>query len=530
MSEEDARTDYIIVGGGSAGSVLAGRLSEDPRHFVTLLEAGGRGDSPLVRIPTAMIAMLPTRINNYGFNTTPQSGFAGRRGYQPRGKCLGGSSAINAMIYTRGHPSDYDHWESLGNRGWSYRDMLPYFRRSEDNQSFDDEFHGKGGPLPVSDLQSDNPIHATYLQAAREAQFRINPDFNGAEQEGIGLYQVTQRNGERWSAARAYLLPHLSRPNLRVATKVRVERILLEGRRAVGVEYRQNGRKVRLRADREVILSAGAFQSPQLLMLSGIGPAAQLRQHGIAPLLDLPGVGENLQDHPDFIFGYTAKSPDLVGFSPSGIARIARQLLQWRRTRRGMISSNYAEAGGFLKTDPSLDVPDIQLHFTVAIVDDHARRLHAAHGYSCHVCLLRPKSRGNVMLASADPAAAPLIDPAFLEDPDDLEAMVKGFKLTRRLMDAPALASLREKDLFTAGIETDEQIRAVLRERSDTVYHPVGSCKMGRDKMAVVDENLRVHGIEGLRVVDASIMPTLIGGNTNAPTIAIAEKAVELIR
>ncbi len=522
--------DYVVVGGGSAGSVLAGRLSEDASLRVGLFEAGGGGDSWLVKTPAAVVAMLPTKLNNWGFETVPQPGLNGRRGYMPRGKCLGGSSAINAMVYTRGHRWDYDHWASLGNPGWGFDDLLPYFTRSEDNADFAGPLHGRGGPLRVGKLRSDNPWQQTYLQAAREAGFPLIDDFNGPEQEGVGIYQVTQHNGERWSAARAYLLPHLGRPNLSVHTGVKVSRVLFEGRRAVGIELVEGGRSRVVRARREVLLSSGAIQSPQLLMLSGVGPATHLQAHGIPVQHHLPGVGQNLQDHPDFIFGYAARNLDLVGFTPRGGLRLGREAWRFWRQRRGMLTSNYAEGGGFLCSEPGLSAPDLQLHFVVAIVNDHARTLHYRHGYSCHVCLLRPKSRGQLTLANADPRAAPLIDPAFYLHPDDVETMVKGYKLTQRLMDAPALASLRDEDLFTAKVRSDDEIREVLRNRSDTIYHPVGTCKMGSDPMAVVDAQLRVHGLEGLRVVDASIMPTLIGGNTNAPTIAIAEKAVDMIR
>jgi len=524
-------TDYIIIGGGSAGAVLAGRLSEDAAVSVALLEAGGGGDDALIRTPLAVAAILPTKIHNYAYETVPQPGLNGRRGYQPRGKGLGGSSAINAMVYIRGHASDYNHWAELGNPGWSWNDMLPYFIRSEDNQSLNGPLHGKGGPLAVSDLQTDNPFIETYFEAARQTGFAFNPDFNGEEQEGVGPYQVTQKNGERWSAARGYLFPHMGRrPNLRVETGARATRILFEGARAVGVEYVQRGRKLTLRARREILLAAGSLVSPQLLMLSGVGPAEQLQRHGIDVLRDIPGVGRNLQDHPDFVFGFKAKSLDLVGFSPAGMARMAGHGRRYLASRRGMLASNAAEAGAFLRSDPALPAPDLQLHFVVAILDNHARTLHAAHGYSCHVCLLRPKSRGSVTLASADPAAAPLIDPAFFAEADDLEAMVKGFKLTRKLLDAPALRQVTRRDLFTAGVESDDEIRAVLKARSDTIYHPIGTCRMGPGRDAVVDARLKVHGLEGLRVADASIMPTLIGGNTNAPTIAIAEKAVDMIR
>ncbi|AOK55518.1 glucose-methanol-choline oxidoreductase [Burkholderia stagnalis] len=523
--------DYIVVGGGSGGCVVAGRLTERPDVTVCVLEAGNRGDGTLVNVPTGAVAMMPTRINNWAFETVPQPGLGGRRGYQPRGKALGGSSAINAMVYIRGHRSDYDHWAALGNDGWAFDDVLPYFRLSEHNERFDDAWHGRDGPLWVSDLRTGNPFHARYLEAARQAGLPLTDDFNGAQQEGIGLYQVTQKHGERWSAARAYLLPHVGRrDNLTVETHAQVLRILFDGTRAIGVEVRQHGEVRTLRARREVVLAAGAFQTPQLLMLSGVGPAAELARVGIRTLADLPGVGRNLQDHPDFIFGYRTRSVDTLGVSAGGGLRMLRELLRFRRERRGMLTSNFAEGGGFLKTRAELDAPNIQLHFVVALVDDHARRLHTGHGMSCHVCLLRPRSRGAVTLQSADPLAAPRIDPAFFDDPRDLDDMVAGFKLTRRLMQAPALAGWITRDLFTANVTTDDEIRDVLRQRTDTVYHPVGTCRMGRDALAVVDPQLRVRGLQGLRIVDASVMPTLIGGNTNAPTIMIAEKAVDLMR
>jgi choline dehydrogenase-like flavoprotein len=523
--------DYIVVGGGSGGCVVAGRLTEDPDVTVCVLEAGGRGDDTAVNVPAGTVAMLPTHLHNWAFETVPQAGLAGRRGYQPRGKALGGSSAINAMVYVRGHRSDYDHWASLGNTGWSYDDVLPYFRLSEHNERFDDAWHGREGPLWVSDLRTGNPFHARYLDAARQAGLPLTDDFNGARQEGIGIYQVTQKHGERCSAARAYLLPHIGRrDNLTVETQARVRRILFDGARATGVEVLQHGTIRTLHARREVVLAAGAFQTPQLLMLSGVGPAGELDRVGIPTRLDLPGVGRNLQDHPDFIFGYRTRSVDTMGISARGGLRMLRELLRFRRERRGMLTSNFAEGGGFLKTRDSLDAPDIQLHFVVALVDDHARRFHMGHGLSCHVCLLRPKSRGAVMLRSDDPLDAPLIDPAFLQDARDLEDMVAGFKLTRRLMQAPALAEWLTDDLFTSHVRTDDDIRDVLRQRTDSVYHPVGTCRMGRDELAVVDPQLLVHGLQGLRIVDASVMPTLIGGNTNAPTIMIAEKAVDLMR
>jgi choline dehydrogenase-like flavoprotein len=522
--------DYVIAGGGAAGCVLAGRLSEDPSVSVCLLEAGNAGDSWMVETPAAVALMVPTSLNNWAFATVPQRGLNGRRGYQPRGRALGGSSAINAMIYTRGHRSDYDRWAAAGNAGWSYQEVLPYFKRAENNETLSGEYHGSGGPLNVASLRSGNPFQEVFLEAAVQAGFRRNPDFNGAEQEGVGLYQVTQKNGERWSAARAYVHPHLARPNLQVITGARATRVLLEGRRAVGVEFRRDSGIRKIHARLEVVVSAGALQSPQLLMLSGIGDGAQLARFGIEIAHHLPGVGLNLRDHVDYVFACRARSLELFGYSFGGALRLVREAGRYRRERRGMMTTNFAEAGGFLRTSPDLPAPDVQLHFVVAALDDHARAFHYGHGYSLHVCLLRPKSAGRLALASADPLAAPAIDPDFYGEPEDLEGMVRGFRLARRILDAPALAAARTGEIHAAGVRGDEQIRAELRGRSDTIYHPVGTCRMGTDDAAVVDPQLRVRGIDGLRVVDASVMPDLIGGNTNAPTIMIAEKAADLIR
>ncbi|EKS9799781.1 MULTISPECIES: GMC family oxidoreductase [Burkholderia] len=523
--------DYLVVGGGSAGSVLASRLTEDPDVTLCLFEAGGTGDGWPVTVPAALVLMIPSKLNNWAFETVPQKGLQGRRGYQPRGKALGGSSAINAMVYTRGHHADYDDWAALGNEGWGWNDVFPYFKRSEHNERLGNEWHGRGGPLWVSDLRTDNPFQARWLDAARECGLPVTDDFNGAEQEGVGIYQVTQKNGERWSAARAYLFPHLkTRGNLTVETGAQVRRIVFDGKRAVGVEVTRGGNVETVWAKKEVILSAGALQSPQLLMLSGVGPKDELERLGIPVVADLPGVGENLQDHPDFVVSYKTNSLDALGVSVRGAIKTLGDIRQYRNSRTGALTTNFAEGGAFLKTRPDLDRPDVQMHFVVGPVSDHGRKVRLGHGLSCHVCLLRPKSRGSVKLRSADPLDAPLIDPAFLEHDDDLEVLVDGYKLTRRLMAAPAMARFVTEDVFASRSRSDDDIRALLRERTDTVYHPVGTCRMGNDALAVVDSQLRVRGTEGLRVVDASIMPTLVGANTNAPTIMIGEKASDLIR
>jgi choline dehydrogenase-like flavoprotein len=474
--------------------------------------------------------------------TTPQTGLNGRKGYQPRGKVLGGSSSINAMVYMRGHKTDYDHWAEQGNPGWSYADVLPYFKKAENNErtfnATDAPFHGKGGPLNVMDLRSPSKYGPIFVEAGKQAGHPESKDFNGAEQHGVGMHQVTHKNGERYSAAKAYLTPNLSRPNLTVITSAHTTRILLEGKRAVGVEYHQGSEIKQIKASREVLLCAGALQSPQILMLSGIGPTAELQTHGIAVVHDLPGVGENLQDHIDVVQVVNAPHlKDLFGVSLSGLVQAIKGIFEWRKHRTGMLTTNFAEAGGFIKTSPDEATPDLQLHFVIGKLVDHGRKPTFGHGYSCHICLMRPKSRGRVTLANADPLAAPVIDPNFLADPDDMRRMVQGFKQMRTILSQPALAGYRGKELpATANAKTDAQIETVIRNYADTIYHPVGTCRMGplegpqANPLNVVDSELRVHGIAGLRVVDASIMPRIVAGNTNAPVIMVAEKAADMIK
>ena len=524
--------DYIVIGGGSAGAVLAGRLTEDPAVRVCLLEAGPADRSVFIHCPAGLAMMARFELNGWGQYTTPQAGLNGRRGYQPRGKVLGGSSSINAMVYIRGQHADYDHWAAQGNPGWGWEDVKPYFVRAENNERDADAWHGQGGPLNVADLRAPHRFSRHFTEAGVQAGFPLNPDFNGATQEGVGLYQVTHKNGERHSVAKGYLTPHLNRPNLQVITGAQATRLLLQGRRAVGVEYRQGGQLHQVQAAREVLLSAGALLSPQLLMLSGIGPGAQLQRHGIAVQHDLPGVGQHLHDHPDVVQVMDAPGVhDLFGLSLPGMVNVVRGMLEWHRSRTGMLTTNFAEAGGFIRSDPAEPAPDLQLHFVVGKLLDHGRKTVLGHGYSSHVCLLQPRSRGTVALASNDPLQLPLVDPCFLSDPDDMARMVRGVRQMRTILSQPALARFGAKELAaSAGARTDAQIEQFIRQQADTIYHPVGSCRMGPGPLDVVDAQLRVRGMQGLRVVDASIMPRIVSGNTNAPTVMIAEKAVDLLR
>lgn len=528
--------DYIIVGGGSAGCVLAARLSEDPDIQVCLIEAGGAGRGILVRAPALVAAMVSgrPRINNWAFHTEPQPGLNGRRGFQPRGKALGGSSAINAMLYVRGHPSDYDAWADLGCEGWDWESLRPYFRKSEGFQGGDGPYHAADGPLQVRNQTGPRKISHAFLEACDAAQIPRNADFNGEVQDGAGFYHVTQfhdgpQAGERCSAAAAYLHPMMARPNLRVLTRTVVEQVVIEDKRATGVRIREGSVPSTIRARREVILSAGAFGSPQLLLLSGIGPEDELAAHGIAPTHVLPGVGRNLQDHLDYVISYRSRRNDVVGLGPKGLMRLARAGLAWRKTGEGLFASPMAEAGAFLRSNPTRSRPDLQIHFVIGIVDDHMRKMHFYDGYSSHICVLRPHSVGHVGLQSADPKAPPRIDPAYLSDPQDLQTLMRGARIMDQILDSEPLGPWRGTRLYPHD-GSDRALEADIRARADTIYHPVGTCKMGVDDMAVVDPQTRLRGIDGLRVVDASIMPMIIGGNTNAPTIAMAEKAADLIR
>lgn len=520
--------DYIIVGAGSAGCVLANRLSADPDVKVLLIEAGGPDRSAMIHMP-AGISKLGNADVNWGYETVPQARLANRRLYWPRGKTLGGSSSINAMVYIRGHRLDYDLWRQLGNEGWSYDDVLPYFRRSEGNRRGADAFHGAEGPLTVSDHVYRNPLTSVFVEAAAQAGLPRNGDFNGEAQEGIGFYQVTQRDGRRCSSADAYLRPVLGRPNLTIVTKALTTRLLIERQRAVGIEYLHEGKIEQARAEREVVLSGGAINSPQILLLSGIGPADELAKAGVPVTHDLPGVGKNLQDHLNVNVLHGVNRP----ITYDGLDRPLPSVkvgLQYLLFKNGPGTSNIAEAGGFVRGEVGAEAPDIQLHFLPVMVLDHARQKLPGHGVTLHACVLRPESRGEIRLASTRPQDAPAIDPNYLAAPYDLKVLIRGLRLSREILAQSAFAPYRDAERLPGAARVSEaELEEFVRTTAETEYHPVGTCKMGTDALAVVDATLKVRGMEGLRVADASIMPTLIGGNTNAPSIMIGERAADFM-
>jgi choline dehydrogenase len=524
--------DYIIIGGGSSGCVIASRLSENPDISVCLLEAGGTDSSVLIHAPVGVAVMLPTKINNWAFETVPQDGLNGRKGYQPRGKTLGGSSSTNAMLYVRGHQWDYDHWQELGNNGWSYDDVLPLFKKSEHNENIKDEFHGDGGPLNVSNPTDGSLLNQSFIESCEQHGIAQTPDYNGANQEGCFIYQRTVKDGERCSAAKAFLTPNLNRPNLTVITHAVTEKIAFNNKTAVGVKYKKDGKSHEITCNKEVILSSGTFGSPQVLMLSGVGEKEHLKDQGIELVHDLPGVGENLQDHIDYVQTFKVSSTlDTFGLSFLGSLKMTKAIYQWWRKRKGKITSTLAESGAFFKSEDSLEIPDLQFVWVAGIVDNHARTVRFGHGYSCHLTLLRPKSRGSVKLTSSNVNDAPIIDPQFFHHPDDMKVLLKGADKMQRILQGKPFDSVRRKMLYEVKLGDSNALEQDVRNRADTQYHPVGTCKMApqSDKHAVVDNQLKVYGVKNLRVVDGSIMPTLVGGNTNAACIMIAEKASKLI-
>ncbi|WGL17519.1 GMC family oxidoreductase N-terminal domain-containing protein [Microbulbifer bruguierae] len=519
--------DYVIVGGGSAGCVLANRLSEDEQNRVCLLESGPSDHSLMLQMPVGIGYLLPgTRFNLHHY-TEPQSQLDNRRLFWPRGRVLGGSSAINAMIYTRGNPGDYDAWERAGNPGWGWQGILPYFLLAEGNQRGSDAYHSGYGPLAVSDLKWKSAAGQAFVRAAQSAGHRLNHDFNGYQQNGVGFYQVTQKHGRRCSAATAYIYPVKNRPNLSIYTSTRAARLELKGDRVCAVEL-VNGQ--RIVANKEVILCAGAIQSPQLLLLSGIGPEADLKKLGIVPQCPLPGVGQNLQDHLDIT--QVVETNRTVGFNDGLLPKLkaALHLPEYLLLNRGMLTNNVAEAGGFASSSLAGAFPDIQFHLSAVPLFKHGLDKRPGNGYSLHACALRPKSRGRITLASRDPEALPVLQPNYLSAPEDLQVLLEGFEMAQEIILQADLKHLHKR-WWNPGdaLTSREAIEQFIRQNAETIYHPVGTCKMGPDEDAVVDSELCVHGVNGLRVVDASIMPTLISGNTNGPVIAIAEKAAEMI-
>lgn len=521
--------DYLIVGAGSAGCVLANRLSADPNVSVCLIEAGGSDASPRVQTPAGTITLYKSKVFSWNYFSAPQKNLAGRSLHTPRGKALGGSSSMNSMIYIRGDASDYDRWESAGCPGWGWQDVLPYFKRSEGNclgQSL--LYHGTQGELLVDRPRDPNPLSEIYIRAGEHIGLRRNDDFNGGSLEGVGLYNVTQKDAKRLSSYRAFVHPVRDRANLTVLTGCQVGRLLLDGSRVTGLELQQGGQWRTLHCDRETILCAGALGSPHILLNSGIGPKDELELAGVACKVDLPGVGKNLQDHIDGLVTVRSKNPLSLGFSLGSLPKVLASPFKYLAQRMGWLTTNYVEAGGFARTPLAGELPDVQMHFVPGYRSHRGRLFEWGHGYAIHTCVLRPKSIGEVRLGVGRNLE---IDFNFLDDPEDAKVLVEGMKLARRILAQPEFDALRGAEMLPGPqVQSDEQLLAHLRDYAATVFHPVGTCKMGIDAMAVVDPELKVRGVDNLRIADASIMPTLISGNTNAPCIMIGERAAEFVR
>lgn len=522
--------DYIVVGAGSAGCVLANRLSASGRHRVLLLEAGGKDNNVWIHIPLGYGKLFTNPKVNWLYKTEPEPELNNRQIIQPRGKVLGGSSSINGLLYIRGQSQDFDHWRQLGNTGWGFDDVLPYFRKSEDQQRGADDLHGVGGPLAVSDVSEPHPLCEAFIGAVEQAGFPRNDDFNGPDQEGAGYFQLTARNGRRKSTAAGYLKPARRRPNLTVVTGALATRILFEGRRATGIEYSQGGTPHTAHAGNEVILAGGAFNSPQLLQLSGVGPAEHLRSLGIPVIADMPGVGADLQDHFQVRMQYRCTESITMNDVVNSWHRRIGAGLRYILSRKGTLTIGAGYAGAFLRTRPELETPDVQFHFILFSADSLGGNLHPFPGFTASVCQLRPESRGFVRIKSSDPAAPPAIQPRYLSSQFDIDTILDGIKLQRKIMGQKAMRHyIAEERIPGPNCTSDADLLAYARETGTTVFHPTSTCRMGSDPTAVVDERLRLRGFSGLRVVDASIMPTVVSGNTNAPIVMIAEKGADMI-
>ena len=520
--------DYVIVGAGSSGCVLANRLSADPTVSVCLIEAGSHDNSPRIQTPAGTITLYKSKKYSWNFLSAPQKNLNGRTLHTPRGKALGGSSSMNSMIYIRGHASDYDRWAQAGCEGWDWNSVLPYFKKSENNRiGQNPRLHGTAGELYVDVARDPNPVSRLFVKAAERVGIRRNDDFNGDELEGCGIYNLTQKDAKRLSSYRAFVAPVLDRPNLTVITDCSVQSLILEQQVAKGVRVQAEGQQMSLTARREVLLCAGSLGSPQLLLASGIGPAEELQNAGVAVNHDLPGVGKNLQDHLDGLITVRSKSPLTLGFSLGSLPSIVLSPFRYLLNQKGWLTTNYVEAGGFARTPLATTLPDVQFHFVPGYRSHRGRLFEWGHGYAVHTCVLRPKSIGEVRIARDRQL---VIDFNFLSDPADAKVLIEGLKLARRVLADGQFDGIRGEEMLPGkAVQTDEQWMTYVREYAATVFHPVGTCKMGVDAMSVVGPDLKVHGVQGLRVVDASIMPTLISGNTNAPCIMIGEKAADLI-
>ncbi|MGB1252039.1 MAG: GMC family oxidoreductase [Candidatus Promineifilaceae bacterium] len=518
--------DYIIVGAGSAGCILANRLSASGTHQVLLLEAGGSDKKQEVRIPAAFSKLFQSEVD-WNYETEAQTHAAGRKMFWPRGKMIGGCSSMNAMIYQRGNPADYRRWQEAGNEEWGWDDVLPYFIKSQNQERGGSEFHGTGGGLNVADVRSPNPLSLAFVEATKQAKLPTNDDFNDGQQEGFGMYQVTQSKGARHSAAFGFLKPAMKRTNLTTKTGAQVTRALFDGKTCTGVAYVQDGKsaEIKLNPSGEVIFSGGAINSPQLLMLSGIGDAAHLQEMGITPVVDLPGVGQNLQDHLAIAVAWHCKQKVSLAHAES-----VPSLLNYLIRGRGPLTSNVGEAGGFIKIEDDAHAPDLQFHFAPVFFLRHGLDSPQTDGFTIAPTLVDFKSRGYIKLKSADPLAYPEIQPNYLQDEGDVKVLVEGVKLARKIGNQPAFQAFRGDEHLPGGTtQSDAEIEQFVREKSETLYHPVGTCKMGVDPLAVVSPELKVHGVSGLRVIDASVMPTIVNANTNAPTMMIAEKGADMI-